>query len=378
LVATSTVNFIVDMSTNAVCEDGNSNLTFLRALRVLKSLRVLRMLRVVRFVRELRLMLDCIVNSMLHLVWCVVLIGMMLLMFSLYLMQGLSTFYAKATDAHRDTIEERFNTVANTMVSLLMATTGGEDWSDQYDLFSQAGSSMRMVYLFYQLFFIMVAWNIVMSSFVEKACRLGMPDIEDTAMQKYRQQQAYVKELSSMLTKKLDSDGDGNLGLEEFKQNLADKEVAAFCMARDINITDVDMFFHMLSANGTDTVDIKTFARAIVRLRGTASAIDMQSLHFDVKSGQLQTSDRLMRLEEQIDNLRQSLPAAAADAARKSIRLSRPADDGNIPVTKLEEMIDKLSWEKRHSILAGENGRPCDAPNGPPGSAGRVDRMFTL
>lgn len=250
-------------------------------------------------------MLDCVVNSMLHLVWCVVLIGMMLLMFALYIMQGLKSHVAEADD--KTMIEDRFDTVANTMVSLLMATTGGVDWSDQYDFVAGGGTSLRMAYLFYIAFFTMVAWNIVMSSFVEKASRLGMPDIEATAMEKYRNQQNYVKELARMLRRKLDADGDGTLSLEEFKTHIHDPDLAAFCLARDINVTDVDMFFHMLSSNGTDEVDIATFSRAIVRLRGSASAIDMQSLHFDLKSMQGENHTRLSGLEEEFRSFRDAL-----------------------------------------------------------------------
>lgn len=123
-----------------------------------------------------------------------------------------------------------------------------------------------------------------MGSFVEKACRLALPDLEATAMEKHQEQQLYSKELSSMLLRKIDMDGDGSITLEEFRHQLQDHEVVAFFLARDINVTDAEMFFHMLSSiHGTDKVEIKTFTKAILRLRGNASAIDMQAFHFDMK-----------------------------------------------------------------------------------------------
>merc|ERR1719271_2365474 len=111
-------------------EDKGPNLTFLRALRVLKSARILRMLRVVRFLRELRLMLDCIINSVLHLAWSVIIIVLILLMYALLIVQGLNTYVENAPLEHRESIEKDFSTVATAMVSLFMATTGGQDWEE--------------------------------------------------------------------------------------------------------------------------------------------------------------------------------------------------------------------------------------------------------
>lgn len=304
LVITVCTNFGMDMLAGADCSE-TSSLTFLRTFRVLKSARVLRMLRVVRFIRELRLMLDCIVHSILHLIWCILLIGMLLLMFALYIMQGLKSHVANGGNGGDNlVVANRFNTVTNSMISLLMATTGGVDWSEQYDVVSNASDMLRAAYLAFICFFTMVAWNIVMSSFVEKANRLSMPDLEANAMEKYREQQTHVRELGKMLQTKLDMDGDGTLSLDEFKDHIHDEDLATFCLARDINITDVDMFFNMLAAQGTQSVDIKTFARSIVRLRGNASAIDMQSLHFDLKSMLDESRGNFCEIHEELSRLR--------------------------------------------------------------------------
>jgi hypothetical protein len=185
-----------------------------------------------------------------------------------------------------------------------MATTGGADWAEQYYLVSDSGVGLRVLYLFFVAFFTIVAWNIVMSSFVEKACRLAMPDLEATAMEKHREQSAYAKELSKLLLSKIDTNGDGILTIDEFRQHLQDPEVVTFFLARDINVTDAEMFFHMLaSIHGTDSVKVKTFTSAILRLRGTASAIDMQSCHFDIKNVHGESNSRLCRLEEMVARL---------------------------------------------------------------------------
>merc|ERR1719272_2041697 len=66
---------------------GGANLTFLRALRIFKVSRALRLLRAVKFFSELRLMLDCIMGSVMTLIWCLALIVFVLYMFSLVFVQ---------------------------------------------------------------------------------------------------------------------------------------------------------------------------------------------------------------------------------------------------------------------------------------------------
>jgi len=118
---------------------------------------------------------------------------------------------------------------------------------------------------------------------VEKAARFGLEDVEAEGMEKYRQQRAHIQELSAMLHKKMDSNGNGTVSLEEFNEHIHDKEFVTFCLTRDISIRDIDMFFHMLLANGDTEIRINTFAKSIVRLRWHATAIDIQFLHHDLK-----------------------------------------------------------------------------------------------
>ena len=58
------------------------------------------MLRAVKWVQELRLMLDCVLNSVLHLVWCLVLIMFVLIMFALVIVQGL--FFRESPFLHHE------------------------------------------------------------------------------------------------------------------------------------------------------------------------------------------------------------------------------------------------------------------------------------
>merc|ERR1712046_448153 len=102
---------------------------FMRFLRVFRLARVLRVFRAVRFLQQLRLMLDCIMGCFEALMWCLLLIIFFLFLFSVILVQGM-TSYVRDIDSTRDLnsvrdIERRFGGIIPTLVSLFQATTNG-------------------------------------------------------------------------------------------------------------------------------------------------------------------------------------------------------------------------------------------------------------
>merc|ERR1719271_343839 len=132
----------------------------------------------------------------------------------------------------------------------------------------------------------------------------GLNTYVENAPLEHQEQQAYAKELSKMFYSKLDQNHDGGITLREFKDHLQDPEVVSFFLARDINVTDAEMFFHMLSSiHGADKVNIKTFTKAILRLRGNASAIDMQAFHFDLKCMAMESTLCLHKLTDLFERI---------------------------------------------------------------------------
>merc|ERR1719223_819973 len=69
-----------------------SNMSGIRILRVLRLVRTLRIIRVVNFFRSLRLMVCCIFNSLMSLMWALLLLLMTMYLFSIVCVQGASEF----------------------------------------------------------------------------------------------------------------------------------------------------------------------------------------------------------------------------------------------------------------------------------------------
>merc|ERR1719203_2382052 len=111
---------------------------FFRMIRVFKVVKVLRTLRAMRFFQELRLMVDCALGSFMQLLWCLVVIGFILYLFSLLFVQGSTNFLIdlvkdKSTLAAGDVklyddVVGSFGSIQHAMLLLLQSVTGGLDW----------------------------------------------------------------------------------------------------------------------------------------------------------------------------------------------------------------------------------------------------------
>merc|ERR1712137_1049271 len=77
----------------------------------------------------------------------------------------------------------RFGSVAKAMLTLLKSTTGGMEWGIAYQHLEDIGWMVAAAFLFYVLFFVVAAFNIVTSMFVDKSLKLAQPDIETLALE---------------------------------------------------------------------------------------------------------------------------------------------------------------------------------------------------
>lgn len=277
------------------------NPVFLRSVRFLRVIPgALRMFRAVNAIQELRLMLDCILNSMFHLFWCSMLLSSFLYMFSLILMQGFVGVVKSDDIAVEDQdfalISKSFRSVYHTCVTLFMSTTGGMDWGDVYYFMGEVGTFYQGLFLFQIIFFCVLAWNVVASNMVEKAMRLALPQAEVAMMEKHRLKLQYTQELKELLSDVADTDDDGYLTLEEFKTHLRDHRVHTWFEARELDIKDPELFFHMLSGSGR--ISLGSFVSACMKLRGIASSLDLQALHFNLHNSFSEVTRRVDAMED--------------------------------------------------------------------------------
>merc|ERR1719221_2126145 len=81
--------------------------TFMRVLRILRIGKILRALRAVHFLRELRLMLECVLNSLVSLLWAIALMGLFLLITAVIFVQTTMTFQIDLGDGIDESLREK-------------------------------------------------------------------------------------------------------------------------------------------------------------------------------------------------------------------------------------------------------------------------------
>merc|ERR1719229_1625540 len=109
-----------------------------------------------------------------------------------------------------DVIINWFGSVQDAMLSLLMITTGGADWREVYKALQPAGAIPCVGIVFYVALFTIAVWNVVTSTFVDKALQLAKISDEAIIREARRQAQEDARELRATF-RKMDLDCNGKL-----------------------------------------------------------------------------------------------------------------------------------------------------------------------
>eukprot|EP00929_Paragymnodinium_shiwhaense_P056617 TRINITY_DN28339_c0_g2_i1.p1 TRINITY_DN28339_c0_g2~~TRINITY_DN28339_c0_g2_i1.p1 ORF type:complete len:843 (+),score=154.21 TRINITY_DN28339_c0_g2_i1:224-2530(+) len=291
LVMISAIEILVS---NAV---ENFDLAFLRVLRLLKISKLLRVVRAVRFLSDLRIFMECLSHCALSLFWAMVMIGLVLLVFSLFFVQAAAgtmkfdantlhdvgdPFY-KEGDVTKAEMTFCFGSVQLAMLTLLEIACGFGDWRRVYLILAQTGKINAGLFVFFILFFVVAVWNIVTSVFLENTLKMTQPDKEAELLNKHRKDVADAKELMKMC-QLADADGSGTVSLEEFEDFMSDETFRQYFEMRGIDIKDTELFFHMIvTSTGSTEVDLEAFVGSCFRVKGLATSIDLHTLAFESK-----------------------------------------------------------------------------------------------
>eukprot|EP00930_Biecheleria_cincta_P061520 TRINITY_DN47098_c0_g1_i1.p1 TRINITY_DN47098_c0_g1~~TRINITY_DN47098_c0_g1_i1.p1 ORF type:complete len:692 (-),score=105.51 TRINITY_DN47098_c0_g1_i1:48-2123(-) len=268
--------------------DGQSglNIGFLRLIRICKIVKVLRVFRTLRFFTELRLMLDCVVGSCMNVFWCTIMLFFVMYVFALLLLQGISSALIGGIEESEEImIRQCYDSVGKTIVTLFQVSTGGIDWQDCYEPLTYTGYILPAAMLLYVAVITISVWNIVTSTFIEKALKLAKPDVDTLVMEQqisdFRDSQVLVAAFVDKLG--LD-DQHCKITLEDFETLSSDYDFRAYLNARGIDIKNAHQFFGMLAGMKEDgEVDVLSLANGCVRMKGLATSIELQTLGFETK-----------------------------------------------------------------------------------------------
>lgn len=286
LVALAVYDIIMKEILNTATEEP-LNVSHMRSMRILRVAKILRVFRVMKIFQELRLMLNSVLGSIVSLFWSIVMLILMFFMFSLVFVQGATNtlvdknIVLSAEDA--DKLETSLGSIQSAMLTLYEATTGGDDWVTIFKPVAQTGTINVILFLFFVAFSQIALLNILTGIYVENAMKLAQPDRDTRALQKRKEEQVEAAELR-FLVKTMDPEGTGQISRAQFMSRLQNEQFKAKLSVLGLDIKDAELFFHIVSSDFEHKeIDVEAFVSGAMRLKGNASALDLQTLSFGTK-----------------------------------------------------------------------------------------------
>lgn len=282
-------------------DDSSANLTFMRLFRLLKLSKVMRVLRALKFLRELRLMLIAIYKSFLSFIWVVLMLIFILYIVGLVCMQGVTTILSERGN-DLDAVEIKrikflFGTIQDSMLTLYKATNDGMEWSELHTLVSEAGPVYSLIFLGFTAFFFFAIMNILTGMMVESVVQASGSDAETVKLEYHRAQGKAALGMRRVF-RALDTDGSGDIGLDEFYAGVQTERVQALLSSIEIDVKDAERFFKLLlEITGSHMVDIDSFLAACMKMKGHASSLDLQFLMFEIGVIHKQVADVYDKLD---------------------------------------------------------------------------------
>jgi len=224
---------------------------------------------------------------------------MFALMFVLQVASHLHEHASTMVSEEVDTLLAEFGSVSGTMLNLFACSTGGTDWMDFFSLLTPTGSFNEVVFLGCMAFTQIAVLNIILGLFVDDAMKHMGNEREEKAQMHAEEQLLLEQDLRAMCHE-ADLDGTGKISLQEWEQALVNGKMHSYLDMMGFRVHDVMEFFRLLAKHEpTGDIDIGTFVRGCMRLKGSASSFDMQSVVLSTKA----MSSRLHRQEQLLQKL---------------------------------------------------------------------------
>eukprot|EP00931_Biecheleriopsis_adriatica_P080992 TRINITY_DN5433_c0_g1_i2.p1 TRINITY_DN5433_c0_g1~~TRINITY_DN5433_c0_g1_i2.p1 ORF type:complete len:668 (+),score=120.02 TRINITY_DN5433_c0_g1_i2:58-2004(+) len=285
------VQGLVEVIMARVFDNAGANLAFARMIRLLKLSKIFRIFRMVKFLKDLRTMLMSVVSSFIAMLWAFLLLIIVVFMAALVFVQLQSGFLI-AADADGildqipvEAIRKEYGSVTTAMLSLFMATTGGNDWITYYEpLEAEEGGVSRFLFVGFIFFWQFSMVNVVTGIVMEKAVRNAQPDRDELMAEQRRDQERSVRELQ-LLFKEMDTDNSDEITMIEFVECLKDTAIQDYFATIGLSFQDARYFFQVLADTvGSDSVPMEDFILHCSHMKGTAMAVDLIELAWEVKS----------------------------------------------------------------------------------------------
>jgi len=282
-------------------------------------------IRVMRYFRELRNIIAAILGSFTTLIWAILAISLMMLVFGLALVNGISTYLAdthpaRIPEALMEDIRWHWGSVPASVLTLYKATSGGSDWEPLAAPLVQAGAMYYAIFLAYIALSTIAVLNVVTGIFVDAAMTVVGRDAQLVFEEIHDRSE--IKALRVFLRRQ-DPANSGMLSEKTLRQLIADKDrhLGDFLKVVQLDFSDAMEVFALLSANSM--LDIEEFISGCMRLRMDLTGIDTIAIKSSVKRFTKQFEVTMEYVDEEFQKLREALHESRPEGALLKDRLQQ-------------------------------------------------------
>ncbi|CAE7233511.1 unnamed protein product, partial [Symbiodinium necroappetens] len=260
---------------------------FLRLVRALRGIRVVRLLR---YIGALRTIVFSIISTLGSVFWTSLLLVVLFYLFGVLIAQ-IVTDHCRHVKFQPDSLdcanEEVFgklltywSSVPESMLTLLMAITGGLSWNDALTPLRPISEIAVTGLIAYIVITVLAVLNVVTGVFCNMAIESARADKDIAIMQQIHKHEAQVDSLREIFHE-IDLDGSNVITVAELKEAMKGQKMSSFMQSMDISTNDVFTLFMVIDADGSGEITLEEFVYGCMQLQGPAKGLQIARMSYE-------------------------------------------------------------------------------------------------
>eukprot|EP00927_Polykrikos_kofoidii_P085493 TRINITY_DN9318_c0_g1_i1.p1 TRINITY_DN9318_c0_g1~~TRINITY_DN9318_c0_g1_i1.p1 ORF type:complete len:693 (-),score=108.72 TRINITY_DN9318_c0_g1_i1:397-2475(-) len=265
---------------------GMSALRFVRLVRILRLLRLANSFSALRSsVRSMQTMLHALSGVVSSFCPAMVILCTCIYIFALMVLEAVRSelvaidheSHVASPSDHVARLSEYYGSVLETLFTLLAAVTAGSDWLPAAAPLAAINPVFKAVFQLYIIFVLIGMLNVIAGLFVNVANTATSLERDIAIDEAIREEHKLVEQISLLLVD-ADSNESGTLSLDEITACAQDERIKAHFKSLDLDITSLCRIFELLDSDGTGEVEIRSFVKGCLNMRGIAKQVDIAML----------------------------------------------------------------------------------------------------
>ena len=287
-----------------------SQVRLLKILRVTRLLRALRVPSLMKYVAPLQTLVSSISHTLWYLVWAAVLLLLLIYTVSIAFAQTVASFIIaeglEQVQEQSPALLMFWRDLWTSMTTCFMAISGGINWQTVYEPLNQLDANMGKIFIVFISFAYFALLNILTGVFCNSAMEALSRDPDIVAIS---HEATYIREHLCHIFSIIDKDCSGGMTLDELEEWMEEDNGKVDLQAFGIEEGDPWTLFKLLDENAEGVVSREAFVDGCLRLRGTASGVDMASLRNESRATQEILNVLLTRIESLSDMAKKRRPS---------------------------------------------------------------------